>query len=443
MRVLAFALLLVGASAVTMTHRLAADHQLAKIAQTSSLGKTLLLEMQTKIDAGLPIDELEKVIQEVTDRIEEAEAADKKQYAQRKENCTIDIARYNANIAQAKEDIARTKNEINKAEAEYDALVAKTKTLEGEIAKLDQEVEELMGQIEAGRALRAKQHAEFVNRSTDTTSVIAAIEEIKGVETGSTLKELFPDADSNHTTIVNDLNADTDARGRHAVGDIDSEEAADVGKGQVVQEVKDTTTDIENDRMYEWKDSSQPALVRLQALAKHVTDPTTKSFLQVAAQAAAALSGSDYENLVKLLDELLEELRVYTEDLIRTEKQRAVDWTSLENTYTHELRTKQESKHNKQQELEQTYRDKKDKAQQIYDLRNALDEYEQVLADNEQMLADRTVECQTFKEQHEARSAERQSELETLKQITDILEKKLKSTLASNQRVSDGVNAGV
>merc|ERR1719329_949396 len=100
---------------------------------------------------------------------------------------------------------------------------------------------------------------------------------------GSTLQELFPDADDEHTDNIANLNNSTDTLGRHQVGDISSEEAADQSKNATVSTVKANTTDIETDRMYEWKDT---AFIQLQAMAAKVTDPTAKSFLQLAANAA-------------------------------------------------------------------------------------------------------------------------------------------------------------
>jgi hypothetical protein len=437
MSVASLCALLAVASGVSLNHK--APSALPKV---QTVGQTLLLEVQQKLDAGLPVDQLEAVIGQVKDRISLAQVADSKQHTQRQENCTIDKARYTANIAEALQKIIETKNDINAAEAEYDRLSAAATRLEEEIKAKDKEVEDKMEQIEDNRKIRASQHAAFVDRSMNVTEVIATIEQIRGFKMGSTLKEIFPDGDVAHNAAVADQEkATADDYGTHKDEHKDEKETRDAKIEDENEAVRQNTTgNIVEDSRYHTIDAYavETAFMQLSALAKQTEDGALKEHLLRASKNTAVLTSSDQSNFFKLMDELLEMLRQETDKNIRTEKTAALDHVKMENLLTEELRTLQLEKRGKQDELQQTYRAKRDVAAEIASLRNTLDEWVQKRDDNRKMLADRTDECDLFKSEFDTRSGERDDELTTLSKITKILNDRIKSTINNNDRLKAG-----
>jgi len=434
MRVASLCALMAVASGVSLNHKAPSAQP-----KVQTMGQTLLLEVQQKLDAGLPVDQLEAVIGQVKDRISLAQVADDKQHTQRQENCTIDKARYTANIAEALQKITETKNDINLAEAEYDRLSADAIRLEAEIKGEDKEVEDKMLMIEENRKIRADQHANFVDRSMNVTEVIATIEQIRGFKIGSTLHEIFPDGDEEHNAAVADKKSETESKfGTHEDEDKDVEEASDVKKENENAAVRaNTTGNIVEDDRYHTIDAYavETAFMQLSAMAKQTEDGALKEHLLRASKNTAVLTSSDQSSFFKLLDELLEMLRDETDKNIRTEKTAAVDHVNLENFLTEELRTLQLEKRGKQDQLQETYRNKRDVAASIASLRNTLDEWVQKRDDNRKMLADRTAECELFQSEFNTRAGERSQELKTLGEITRILNEKIKSKINSNDRL--------
>jgi hypothetical protein len=376
MRVASLCALLAVASGVSLNHKAPSAQP-----KVQTLGQTLLLEVQQKLDAGLPVDQLEAVIGQVKDRIGLAQVADAKQHTQRQENCTIDKARYTANIAEALQKITETKNDINLAEADYDRLSADAIRLEGEIKAKDKEVEDKMLMIEENRKIRADQHAAFIDRSMNVTEVIATIEQMRGFKMGSTLREIFPAGDEEHNAAIAAKKAETEESfGTHADEDKDTEEATDVVKENENAAVRaNTTGGIVEDSRYHTIDAYavETAFMQLSAMAKQTEDGALKEHLLRASKNTAVLTSSDQSSFFKLLDELLEMLRQETDKNIRTEKTAAVDHVNLENFLTEELRTLQLEKRGKQDQLQETYRNKRDVAASIAALRNTLDEWVQ------------------------------------------------------------------
>lgn len=434
------------AVAVQLSHHPGKD---AAVAEGADFAGTMLLQIESRLASttdegsiGDTRDALQSALDKIGGRIQAAQAADDTQQAQRKENCTIDINEFNRLIGEKRKEITATKIEINRNEAKYANLSTLAVTLEGEIATLNASVRASMASIEAAREVRRVEHNTFVNRTTDTTSVIAAIEEFQGVESGSTLRDEFPDADTEHTGAMDAKNAEIDALGRHADEHKGEEDVHDAAHLAVTGDHKANTDtkDVERtDRYEEWKNNTHTAFLQLNALAEKVTDPETKSYLQIAAKAATALGteGTPYENLQKLLLELLHELRNYTEGLIRDEKQAASDQARVERDQTEDLRTTQSSKHEKQETLEETYRQKRETAEMIQSLRRDLDVMVKELADLRAALKDREEECALFEAQHLERKGRREEETSTLADIQRFLETQINEALSRSARVAN------
>lgn len=292
----------------------------------------------------------------------------------------------------------------------------------------------------------------FVNRTTDTTAVIAAVEEIRGLEVGSTLQQAFPDADLQHIQEVREHEAHRDAQssktGTGAFNDQDrvNRDANDAAHASATDELKSTTTHVETDRFgenigNEEMDDADRDKYNLLALAQKVTDPQARSYLQVAADAVKSLGDDDVKKLLDLLDELLEELRSYTDQLILDEKTKALDWARMESSLTEQLRSKQNTKHGKQDALEAKYSEKRQTAAEIHNQRLALDEYKQALLDNEQLLRDKIAYCDDLRKQFERRTADRAEEMDTLSKISAIVKAKLnKAVYGDNSGVATRIS---
>lgn len=373
MRVAFVLLLAVAASALSHTDSI--NHELAKVATRTTFGQNVLQELQTKINAGSPVDELKAILTEIVDRLKEAQTADDAQHAQHQADCESDINDLDNQIADLETVIAGLESDIETSKDRIKYLGDQIVTQEGVIVADKANIARIEDEIAALIAQRDLDHRTFLNRTRDTNECIAAIGEIKQVEGLDNLK----------------------AR-------------------------ENETADDYNEAYYD-KTPAAPSL--LEKLAQRTTDETARNLVLLASVAAVGLSKGDVADLVALLNKLESELKAYLVELQEDEDESVRIFLETKANLEDELRLANEKLADDEAHLADLNNQLDAEKKHQQDLQNELADNQQRLADTRDIRAAYTKKCADLATAHENRTEDRNEEFATLEQIMNIIKEKL------------------
>jgi flagellar biosynthesis chaperone FliJ len=144
-------------------------------------GAAVLAQLESKISAGSPIDELKGILQDISDRIEAASTADIAASNEDQRYCTAREEKLATDISLEEGAISSLQNQIKRDD---EVIAEKT----AEIEKLKKELEVLREQIAENKRLqaeavaeRARQHAEWIQSTNDANICISAVESIQAL----------------------------------------------------------------------------------------------------------------------------------------------------------------------------------------------------------------------------------------------------------------------
>lgn len=359
--VVVLAVLAMSAQAVNLEHR-------AQAVRGSSFGQDVLAELQSKMDAGAPIEELISIIDEIATRLSEAQTADDAQNAAHREQCKTDIEAQQAEI----ERINGTVNDLKAAIATKKSNIAAKK---GEIAGLEEDIKNdkadiaaTIERITAANNTRKEAIATYNKRTNDTALCLEAIDDIL------------------------DLDLETLAAGQD-----------------------NTKADFEQ------HDFESAAM--LEKLASKV-EGNAKSLVQIA-QVSAATLGGDVDDLKQMLVDLKEKLGEYQVELDEGEKQNKADYEALLAAEQAELAKNRASLAEHQSQLATAEGELAAMEEALKQLETNLKAAEAALDAALATKAATEKRCADLNDAYAARTAERKEEDETLVAIKKIIEDKL------------------
>lgn len=371
MRVFAILCLAVAASAVSLGHTSTSTNHLEQKVSKSTFGASVLAQIQEKVSTGAPVDELKSIIAEIRTRLTEAQAADDKQVASYKEQCTAEIAQLNkeikdleAVIAGLELDIQASKNEIIRIEGEIVATEKKITFDKAEIVRIN-------GELDANEAQWAFDHETFINRTHDTNLCLEAIAEIKAIP----------------------------------------------GIDEVLSGNQDqTAADYQNDNIYTGL---------LETAAKKVGDASVKSFVELTAAAISQLSKGDVDSLKKLLDDLEQDLQDYLVELENDDKANEKAYQEKKSALYAELAFAHDTLAADELHLENLQNQLAAEKAHLASLEAQLAAKQKELADTVAELAATEQKCNDLKAAYDERSSDRVEEQNTLDEIERIIMEKL------------------
>lgn len=359
--VVVLAVLAMSAQAVNLEHR-------AQAVRGSSFGQDVLAELQSKMDAGAPIEELISIIDEIATRLSEAQTADDAQNAAHREQCKTDIEAQQAEI----ERINGTVNDLKAAIATKKSNIAAKK---GEIAGLEEDIK------------------------NDKADIAATIERITAAN--NTRKEAI----ATYNKRTNDT-----ALCLEAIDDILALDLETLAAGQ-----DNTKADFEQ------HDFESAAM--LEKLASKV-EGNAKSLVQIA-QVSAATLGGDVDDLKQMLVDLKEKLGEYQVELDEGEKQNKADYEALLAAEQAELAKNRASLAEHQSQLATAEGELAAMEEALKQLETNLKAAEAALDAALATKAATEKRCADLNDAYAARTAERKEEDETLVAIKKIIEDKL------------------
>lgn len=371
-RVAAILAVAVLAHGVSLEHKDAAvDSKLATIAQ-SSFGSTVLAQLQDQITQGTPADELKNIIADIYNRLVAAQQEDAWQMGNYTEQCEQEQAQLQSEIDQITSDIADKKLEIEAKENQIATLTDQIAALADKIIRDEEVIQEIMAAISDNDFQYSVDQSLYKNRTDATNLCLEAIDEIRNIDPS----------------------------------------------GKLTAGQDETAADYQNSDIYNEK------LGLLEKLATRVHDPTVLAFIQTTSLAMASLDKGDVDQLYALLDQLEGDLKAYLTELDTCMAAVTDAYNAKSAALSGELA---DAVAVKEADIAEKGRKEAAKGQAQLDLKKLdqeLVELESLLANTKAEKAAGQVKCTDLASAYSDRTADREDELETLKQIKAIIDEK-------------------
>lgn len=341
-----------------------------------------MAELEDKLATGTPLDELMSILDDIRERVNEAERADVEAQAADTQYCDDRDAKLMEDVRLEQQQVETINATINKDKATIKKLTAEMKRLDGEINRLDGEIEANKADQKKRTDERTKQKTEFRDGVSDANICITAIDEIQALGGMVGLRDRQNDDESDYQAGVTNL---------------------------------------------------------LQTLSTKVQHTEVLNLVQLSALTVATLDKGDVDKLDELLQKLEDELKKYIKDITADDK-------ALDRQHKKTMADLAKTLSDLEADLRQTreaYSDatvKKISAESRVQA-NTIEMGEAVesLAAVQTEVDDLRDGCSTRLAAHKTRSEERTEEKETINSIEKILREKLGKHFTEGSHMTNNV----
>jgi len=381
----ALLLLAVASQSVSLAHRDTVSKGIEHVGR-SEFGATVLAQLQEKIAAGSPVDQLLSIIQEIRDRLHMAQEEDSKQSTEYKFQCKNEQQKLDNEITAKMGDIEAKSAEIAAKERQIVNLSNLISAYDKKIKDDADAIERISQNIGANEAEKEKDTVTWQKRKNDTRDTIAAVAEIKQIVATAGL-----------------ASSQNDNAGNYALD-------ATVYTGL------------------------------FQKAMRRVTDKTLRSFLEVTQTAIRSMKSNDIDSLNNLLDDLTKDLTQYLSDLDVEHEENMKFFAEKASALEGELVAANQLKTNDEQ-VRARHSEEKGTAQgELRDLDNNKVELETQLHNLKADKAAADQKCTDLEADYMLRSRDRGDEQKTLDQIEAIVEDRLANSNAHLANAVSGVS---
>lgn len=144
-------------------------------------GAAVLAQLESKISAGSPIDELKGILQDISDRIEAASAADVAASNEDQRYCNAREEKLSTDISLEEGAITSLQNQISTDDAVIEEKTREIATLKAQLEVLRQQIAENQRLQAAAVTERARQKAEWIQSTNDANICISAVDSIQAL----------------------------------------------------------------------------------------------------------------------------------------------------------------------------------------------------------------------------------------------------------------------
>lgn len=380
----ALLLLAVASQSVSLAHRDTVAKDIEHVGR-SQFGATVLAQLQEKIAAGSPVNQLLSIIQEIRDRLKLAQDEDSKQSTEYKRQCADEQQKLENEITGKEGDIEAKSAEIAAKERQIVNLSNLIDAYNKKIKDDADAIERISQNIGDNKAEMERDTVTWQSRKNDTRDTIAAVAEIK---------EIVATADLSRNQ--------NDNAGNYAL---------------------DATV---------YTGLFQKAMNR-------VTDKNLRSFLEVTQTAIRSMQAGDIDSLNNLLDDLTKDLQRYLSDLDTEHAENVRFFTEKNAALEGELVAANQLKTNDMQVRARHSEEKVTAQAELRELDNNKVELQTQLHNLRADKAAADQKCKDLDADYMLRSKDRTEEQRTLDEIENIVQNRLAN---SNEHLANAV-AGV